>query len=275
MRSSKMAIRIDNQNTMKKTMIVALILLSAFFVSCVTKEDTRIRKVDEPVITNNHDYEEEINGCETKDYDLGNCYYKIAKREKNFEICDSALEQESKNECLNLYSIDMIYEDQVQIDAKVCDKIKSNIELENKCYESIALKLKDRSYCSYMSDNTKKGCQNKIFYETEGAVWKLTEGFADTGDMGMKYEGNAELKGWLVYEPFYVGKEEAHFKLTDESKMLLPPIFRDRNFALRNVPENIIEGLKDSSNENLKTIKTTGLTLNQEGSPFIEISEIF
>lgn len=253
-------------------MTAALILLSAFFVSCVTKDEDGITKVEEGPITNI--FEEEINNCETKDYDLANCYYKIAKKEKNFEICDSAPEQAVKNECLNLYSIDMVYEDQIRIDGKVCDKIKSNLELENKCYESIAIKLKDRSYCSYMSDDIKKECQSKIFYETEGGVWKLVEGFSDTGDMGMRYEGGAELKGWIVYEPFYLGKEEAHFKLTDESKMLLPPIFRDRNFALRNVVEDILNGMKDSSSENPVTIKATGLTLNQEGSPFVEISEV-
>lgn len=122
-----------------------------------------------------------------------------------------------------------------------------------------------------------------VFEEGETVWEKITYSYSDPDTPS--FEGNAIVKGWITYKPFYVGEPEAHFHVSDESMELIPEKARIRqDFYLlkyneeteknEKISENLVKKLEEYSETNPATIQISGIQINMEGSPHMTLVEI-
>jgi len=122
-------------------------------------------------------------------------------------------------------------------------------------------------------------------FDPDITSWTLESGTPPSADPEpLIYTGTAVLQGWIVYEPYYVSGDVAHFKLTAESTEKLPEEIQDRQtFILLTrdgidkykwASTNIINELETYGIENPATIGVDEIQIQMEGSPFLNLVEI-
>jgi hypothetical protein len=98
-----------------------------------------------------------------------------------------------------------------------------------------------------------------------------------SGDRATVYEGNVELRGYIVQKPIYVGDLFPQFQVIEEDYDKIPELshkfghFRIFDQEGNESPEELIKKIEQHSKENPYTITATKITLPMEGSPRIEI----
>lgn len=103
-------------------------------------------------------------------------------------------------------------------------------------------------------------------------------------DMGEKYEGSAQLTGWIIYEPYYGNApDEPHFHVLNVENLpveitgRLPGKSYLQNYAINRGEEldpRILMQLETYSEENPATIMVDEIELPSEGSPILSLIEI-
>lgn len=257
---------------MKKHPTILLITIIAILLGACTKEI--------PTINNNTtDKSDELEKCYTYD------------------------KEEQKKECIENYAISESYSYNMKgktiNDSAVCELLDVGSYSWTKCYWNFALGLKEKSLCEKLPETfdkvssapkyasyefekqIKENCEKEINYKTEKAEWGIKD-YED--DWYISYTGRGEIKGWLIYKPYYIGEDEPHFHIADESKKDLPwhmvVMLSDEkneyysNYYFTENREEIVEKLKNSSEENPATIIADGFSIPMEGSASINIVEV-
>lgn len=107
------------------------------------------------------------------------------------------------------------------------------------------------------------------------AEWTLVSGKLPYADPDpIVYEGNVELKGWIVYKPVYVGDPEPHFYVADESLDDLPTDLFGRTFYLGELSESNLNELLKYNESEAGTILVDKFTVVMEGSPRLNMVKI-
>lgn len=159
----------------------------------------------------------------------------------------------------------------------ICEAITAGSDEQYQCHWIFATLYKNLDLCKYLNDSKAEECQKAIYYKTANAEWNLSQGIPPYADPGLLvYEGTAKLTGWIVYRPFYVGEDQPHFHVADESIKDLPYLNRKfLDFNLFKVSEEIQEKLKNSSEQNPITIEVNEISFKSEGTPSIKITKTY
>lgn len=126
--------------------------------------------------------------------------------------------------------------------------------------------------CVPVEETAETEMEIETVFEEGETVWKkITYSYSDPDTPS--FEGNAVVKGWIIYKPFYVGEPEAHFHVSDESMEFLPEEARYRqDYYLSKFDE--IEKLEQYSETNPATIRISHISIHMEGSPTMTLVEI-
>ena len=227
----------------------------------------------------------------------------LGKEEKIEKILEGKLEkcedmdfEIQEEECLYDYVSSKIYWEEVTSleDYELCDAFEENSLNRTQCTWLFAMKTRESDLCkdieyepieSYNEHLTEEICEKSLSYEYEDASWKLKSGFPPYADPdNLMYEGSAEIRGWVVMEPVYVGDPIEQLKVHDEDIMKLPVTFQKRGvFQLRELDtqgkyapaeEEFMSELRNYSEQNPATIKITSVYASMEGTPLVGIEEV-
>ncbi len=111
---------------------------------------------------------------------------------------------------------------------------------------------------------------NRSLYENPH--WELTQGILPSPDpIPLVYEGEVELRGFIVYQSAYVGDPVAHLQIIEEDLEKIPSFLNKFNFAIDDKTEIALVG---SSEVSPKTITANRIFVKMEGSPTIRVSEV-
>jgi len=126
--------------------------------------------------------------------------------------------------------------------------------------------------CVPVEETAETEVEIETVFEEGETVWeKITYSYSDPDTPS--FEGNAIVKGWIIYKPFYVGEPEAHFHVSDESMEFLPEEAQYRqDYYLSKFDE--IEKLEQYSETNPATIRISHISIHMEGSPTMTLVEI-
>ncbi len=201
--------------------------------------------------------------------------------EEALRICEINNFKYTRDECIlnaaysEVYSYDKGKSESPKL--YICEAITAGSEEQFQCYWVFATLYKNLDLCKYLNDGKTEDCKKAIYYKTENAEWNLSHGIPPYADPGLLvYEGTAKLTGWIVYRPFYVGEDQPHFHVADESIKDLPYLNRKfLDFNLFKVSEEIQEKLKNSSEQNPITIEVNEISFKSEGTPSIKITKTY
>lgn len=176
----------------------------------------------------------------------------------------------------------------------ICPKISKNSWKYTVCNRYISHQKADVSYCNVLPESqqelddlyakekydwhpdigmTRKRCKQDISYQYQDANWQLEP---DNSLESYKYNGHAELKGWIEYRTVYdPEKTYPFFNVADESKLKLPPHYQEkRNFFT--VADDIVNQLKPYNAQNPANVTATEIRngLGGEGPIKLTITKV-
>lgn len=129
------------------------------------------------------------------------------------------------------------------------------------------------------SENIAENNENEVVNET---AWKLVSGDPSDTCSSPTYKGEAQIRGFYVYDYSYVEKEWLLQILPeDANKIPVNQVYSDKNysewikkpqFALGGVTPELEKELKSASKDNPKTITVKGFKAYCEGVPQLSIN---
>ncbi len=173
------------------------------------------------------------------------CYFELAMNSKDQNICESMLFGSS-------------------------EELEEYFELNQ---------IENKKYYDYLFTGR---CKNEIEYSYQDAKWALEAGTPPWAEKLLIYTGKAELSGWIIHKPAYVGEAEAHFHVSDDDVQKLPPSLHHRQDYLlmsdinewTRVGEDIIKNLEAISEAEMATIIVDKAAIAIEGSPALNFVNI-
>lgn len=215
--------------------------------------------------------------------------------EDKLQKCQNMDFKLQKEECLFNYITQKLYweEESTLDDLEICGTFEERPRNKAECIWVFAMKTHDESLCDLVefeptdSDDYLDGktCKQSLSYTYEDASWTLKSGFPPTADpSSIQYEGSAEIRGWIVEEPIYVGEAVEQFKIHPDDAIKLPPSFQSKEvFQIKNyLPEKgyipaedeVFTQLREYSQSNPATVKISAVYKTSEGTPAIGLEEV-
>lgn len=204
------------------------------------------------------------------------------------------LQNYEKDTCIYNFVRQKIYDPKQtdETDSLLCGLITKNSWKNAECYWLFAMKFKDQNLCEFLPEQKSNiteylehedyppdyalinNCHETIAYENGEANWQLSSGIPPYADPEpLVFEGRAELQGWIVNIPFYVGESEPHFHVADESLKNIPQQF-GRDFYLQDLPAETLNQLMQHGENNPATAVVTEIKVLIEGNPIMQLQGI-